>query len=393
MSSFHEDALNEIKKNRERKLTGGYNSIPFGHKRLQHYIPGVQHSNIVIVTANSGIGKSKLTKNMFVFRPFDFVYNNPHLNIKFDTLYFCLEEPGKAFMQSLMTYRLRKEFNERQSIKELRSQLDPDDKSKVVTEETITKLEGMRDYMHAFENSVHLIDDARKPYAIFMRAKEFLEEVGDYTHKPANVWNPQTKTYVKKIVKDRYITEHEDHYVQIIIDHVSLLEPEKNQDLFEAIRMLSNTYMVQLRNRYHCSIVMVQQQASDKEKQQYTYKGTSIESKLEPSLDGLGDCKLTQRDADEVLGVFAPDRYEIADHRGYDIAKLRDNYRSLSVLKSRDGEANLRLGFLFDGATNYLAELPPAKEMTSAHYRKALETVGREGSLATAKKGINFKGV
>lgn len=376
--SHFDEAFNQLVRNRDKKISGGYNSIPFGLKRLQYYIPGVQHSNYTIVTANSGIGKSKFTKNMYVFRPFDFLEANPGLDIKFNVLYFCLEEPARAFMQSLFAYRLRREFNERISIKELRSELAPDDSTAVVPLDTLEKIRQQEDYYRKFQNSVTLIEDARKPYAIFKRCVDYMESIGDYTMKPAKVWDPKDKTYTTKIIKDRYFTEHPDHYVVIVIDHISLLEPEKGQDLFEAIRVLSNTYLVQLRNRYHCTIVVVQQQASDKEKQQYTYKGTSIEAKLEPSLDGLGDCKLTQRDADEVLGVFAPDRYEIHDHRGYDIEKLRDNYRSLSVLKSRDGEANLRLGFFFDGASNYIAELPRATEMTKDHYLKALKMVGRE---------------
>lgn len=375
--SFRKRALKKVHDNRDRKLAGGYNSIPFGYKRLQQFIPGVQHSNIVLMTANSGVGKSKMCKNMYVFRPFDFVYNNKHLNIKLSTLYFCLEEPGEAFIHSLWCYKLRHLHKLRVSIKELRSQLKPEDPTAVVSTDILEKIDNLQDYTEEFEKSVILIDDVRHPYGIYRRCVDFLESVGDYTMKPTEFWNKATGKMEKKIMRDTYFTTHPDHYVQIIIDHISLVEPEKGQDLFEAIRTLSNRYLVSLRNRYHCSIVVVQQQASDKEKQQYTYKGASIESKLEPSLDGLADCKLTQRDADEIFGIFAPDRYEIKEHRGYDITQLQDNYRSYLFLKTRDGEANKRLAFFFDGATNLLAELPPADKMDSDAYAKALRLAGR----------------
>jgi hypothetical protein len=375
--SFRKRALKKVRDNREKKLTGGFNSIPFGYKRLEQYVPGLQKANYVIITANSGIGKSKFTKNMYVFRPFDFIHSNPHLNIKFHTLYFCLEEPGESFIQSLWCYKLRQIHKLRVSIKELRSQLKPDDPSAVVSEDILEKLDDLQDYTEKFEECVTLIDDVKHPYGIYRRCVDFLESVGDYNYKPVEYWDPKKEEMVKKLAKDNYFTNHEDHYIQIVIDHVGLLEPEKGQDLFEAIRTLSNRYLVQLRNRYHCSIVVVQQQASDKEKQQYTYKGASIESKLEPSLDGLGDCKLTQRDADEIFGIFSPDRYEIKEHAGYDITQLLDNYRSFKFLKTRDGEANKSLGFLFDGATNNLWELPPSGEMDSDRYTKALRIVGR----------------
>jgi hypothetical protein len=375
--SFRKRALKRVYDNRDKKLSGGYNSIPFGYPRLEQYVPGLQRGNYVIITANSGIGKSKFTKNMYVFRPFDFIRENPHLNIKLNTLYFCLEEPGEAFLQSLWCYKLRQLHKLRVSIKELRSQLRPDDPTAVVSEDILDKVADLQDYTDDFEKTVTLIDDVRHPYGIYRRCVDFLESVGDYNYKSVDYYNPKTEEMEKKLVKDSYFTNHDDHYIQIIIDHVGLIEPEKGQDLFEAIRTLSNRYLVQLRNRYHCSIVVVQQQASDKEKQQYTYKGASIVSKLEPSLDGLGDCKLTQRDADEIFGIFSPDRYEMPNHNDYDITQLLDNYRSFKFLKTRDGEANKSLGFLFDGATNYMVELPPAKEMDSDRYAKALRIVGR----------------
>lgn len=375
--SFSEDATGEIHRNRDKKKAGGFNSIPFALRRFQHFVPGVQKSNYVILTAGPGIGKTKIAKNMYVFRPYDFVQSHPAAGIKFTTLYFCLEEPGRVFMQSVMCYRLKIDHKIRVSIKELRSQLDPEDPTAIVSDDILDKVNAMKPWLKEFEESVILIDDVRKPYAIYKRCQEYLESVGDWTMKPGRVYDPKKGEMVSKIVRDKYHTLHPDHYIQVVVDHMSLLEPEKGQDLFEAIRMLSNVYFVRLRNVYGCSILAVQQQMAEKEKQQYTYKGASVESKLEPSMDGLGDCKLTARDADEILGVFAPDKFEIKDHRDYDITILRDNYRSLSVLKSRDGEPNKRLGLFFDGATNYIAELPPPDKMTKKDYQKVLDLVGR----------------
>ena len=132
-------------------------------------------------------------------------------------------------------------------------------------------------------------------------------------------------------------------------------------NLHQAMSKFSNDYCLTMRDFYKCSVVNIQQQEAAKEKQEY-YKGQSIESKLEPSLDGLGDNKLTQRDANEVLGLFAPDRYEIKFHRGYNILRMQDNYRALIILKSRDGEANARIGLYFNGKINQFEELPSKEE-------------------------------
>ena len=81
--------------------------------------------------------------------------------------------------------------------------------------------------------------------------------------------------------------------------------------------------------------------------------------------------------ADEVVAVFAPNRYEIPEYRGYDITKLKDNYRCGIILKSRDGEANIRGHFFFDGAVSRFDELPKAAEMSQDDYEYYANRVNR----------------
>jgi len=118
---------------------------------------------------------------------------------------------------------------------------------------------------------------------------------------------------------------------------------------------------LRMRDKFGFIPVNVQQQASAKEQVQYNFKGKSIEEKLEPSLDGLGDNKSTQRDANVVLGLFAPDRYGIEAHNDYDITFFRDRYRSMTILKDRDGISNKKLPLFFNGASDYFKELPKAE--------------------------------
>lgn len=64
-----------------------------------------------------------------------------------------------------------------------------------------------------------------------------------------------------------------------------------------------------------------------------------------------------------VIGLFAPDRYEIDRHRGYDVKRMQDSYRSISILKNRYGVSNLRVGMYFDGAVGEFRELPQPKDI------------------------------
>lgn len=164
-------------------------------------------------------------------------------------------------------------------------------------------------------------------------------------------------------------------YVFVVTDHISLLQAEKvdgvKQTLHEAIGHYSKEYCLKgFCKRYKCIVINVQQQSAEKEKQEF-YKGESIEQKLEPSLDGLANNKETQREADLILGLFAPARYNIKKYRDYDIDILRDRFRCLIFLKDRHyGLANMYLPLYFDGRTNLFEELPRANEINYEKYRK-----------------------
>jgi len=84
-------------------------------------IPGLQKSNYVIVTANSGVAKSKFAKYFYVLCPHDFILQHPEAGMKLDTMYFCLEEPKVRFVNTLICNRLYTRFGIRMDVKQLES--------------------------------------------------------------------------------------------------------------------------------------------------------------------------------------------------------------------------------------------------------------------------------
>jgi len=173
-----------------------------------------------------------------------------------------------------------------------------------------------------------------------------------------------------------YRKDHPRHYVIILIDHVGLVNNESGMNKQETIYKLSTEYLLRAKDRFGFIPVIVQQQVSSKEHMQYTSGGNAIEEKVEPSLDGLAECSTTQREATIAFGIFAPIRYKIENHNGYDITVLRDNYRSLKVLKQRDSIANVSLPLYFEGESDYFKTLPSTdnKELL----KKIYETVIRK---------------
>ena len=176
----------------------------------------------------------------------------------------------------------------------------------------------------------------------------------------------ETKPGVFIEVEDYYEPNDPEEYVICIIDHIGLISTEKNKDtgmpmsLHESIGKLSSDYLIKLRNRFGYIPVVIQQQAAAQESVE-----NKRSNKLKPSLDGLGDNKLTQRDANVILGLFSPFRHEIEDYHGYNVRTFRDNIRFLEILGGREGGAGTTCPLYFDGAVNYFKELPRPDDKSS----------------------------
>ena len=80
-------------------------------------------------------------------------------------------------------------------------------------------------------------------------------------------------------------------------------------------------------------------------------------------MDGLGDSKLTGRNANVILGLFDASRHDLGSYGKYDINILGNHFRMLKIIKDRDGIPNVKMPLYFDGAIDFFHELPKADEM------------------------------
>lgn len=366
MSNLFSRALSEIEHNKSVVESGGVVSIPFIHlPRMMRFIPGIQKKNYMLVTASSGVGKSQFTKRSYIIEPILFLWNNPHLNIKLKIFVNLMEENQITFANSVMSNWLYRNRHLRLSVKDLLSYYGPVDDTAL---HMINSVEA-QEFFTFFREKVEIVS-TRSPYGFYKTVEEYCLTQGEWVMKEKEIAGEKIQ------VRDYFKYHNDDQYVIAVSDHTSLYE-QKGLTLHQAMDDWSSKYAMSLRDDYFCSVVDVQQQEAAKEKQQYTYKGESIEQKMEPSLDGLADNKKTQRNVDEAVGLFAPDRYNIENHRGYNIDLLRDNYRSLRILKSRYGEANKYTGLFYDGATLHFEQLPKPADMDIPVYNSLLERAGR----------------
>lgn len=340
--SLFKRVLKGLKDRRERIVSGKVNCIPWGLPRFQRFLPGIEKAKYYILTANSKVGKSQICDWLFMYNPFRQI-KRKGLPIKLKIFYFSLEMSKEEKLRQMISNLifLESKFQTVVSPKVLNSTAN------AIDSEILDNVENYEEYIDEFLECVTFIDNIRNPFGIFNYMRGYAKRNGTQHKKTINIDGKPVQ------VDDWYEPNDPEEYVICIVDHAALLSPEKGGSLREAIGELSSKYFVQLRNKYGISPVLIQQQTSAQE---------SIENKkagrLRPTLDGLGENKTTQRDANVILGLFSPFRHHIADYEGYDVKFYKDNIRFLEILGGREGGAGTICPLYFNGAVNYFCELP-----------------------------------
>lgn len=350
--SLFKRTFDKVVERRDKIKAGGINCIPLGFPRFQDELPGIEQGKSYLVSANSKVGKSQIADWIFLYNVIQQVIDN-NLDVRLKIFYFTLEMTSEQKMLSAFSNILYLKEGIRIAPKDLRSTRA----DKILSDDVLDTIAKYEPYFRKIEEVVEFIDDIRNPFGIYKIVRNYAYQNGTVHYREINNNGEITK------VEDYYEPNDPDEYVFVIIDHISLITPEKNYDngipmsLHESISKLSSDYLVKLRNRFKYIPVVIQQQASSQE---------SVENKkynrLKPTLDGLADNKTTQRDFDCILGLFSPFRHEIPNYMGYDITFFRDNIRFLEILGGREGGGGTTCPLYFDGAVNFFQELPKPNE-------------------------------
>ena len=275
-------------------------------------------------------------------------YTKADINIKI--LYFPLEETPERIMQRFISWLLF-DFSHgeiRVSPRDLRSTTG------AVPQEVLDIIESeeIQDIIKYFEEHTVFPDEACNPTGIYKYCMRYAEEHGKTYHKTGQ-YKDEFGVVQERQVFDRYEQDNPNEYRLIVIDTINLIDTERGMTLKQSMDKLSEYCAKYLRNRYHYSPVIIQQQAFDQEGNEAFKIG-----RVRPSVAGLGDSKYTSRDSNVVLGLFSPFRFALKEYEGYDISKFKDNIRFLEMIVNRDGEMGGLCPLFFDGAVCQFSELP-----------------------------------
>lgn len=366
--------LDNLEKRRERIISGGINCIPSPFKSFRSDFPGIEQGKYYLVSGGSKAAKTQITSYLFLYTPILYAYYHPE-QVRIQIFYFPLEETPEKITARFMCYLLYVLSGKKIRLSPL--QLGSIDKDNIVDPEILNLLNSLkyRDILDFFEEHVHFFSD-RNPTGIWKVVSKYADEAGIIHRKSAIVENKKTGVKQEKEVFDYYEPKDPDEYVEIIIDHASLLENERGMNDKEKIDKMSE-YLMILRNKYSYIPVLIQQQNAETLSLD-AYKA----NKIRPTKAGLADSKTPGNDCSVMLGITNPFSFELPNYQKYDIVKLRGYARFLEVVLNREGDSNGLLALYFDGATNFFTPLPNHNDATNL--QKVYDLV-QKNSNPTAK--------
>jgi len=338
---IYNDVIEKIRRGREGLNTG----LSMGFERLVDHIPGIQQGTYYLIGGETGSGKTAFTDSCFLYNPYDWMKANSKDGIDLKIFYWSLEIDKTIKVTKAICRKLYLDYGILTDINFVLSR----GKNRI-SKEVYEAVKFTKDYFYQLEDCLTIIDAAENPTGIYKFMNNYANENGDIIYKKIRSGEDTINVF------DKYIPYNPDRYVLIIIDHIALMKRERGFNQKDNIDKMSE-YLIPLRNNFNFIPVVVQQLG----------RGLSQTDRfkldrVEPQLSDFKDSGNTQQDANVVLSLFSPRKYEIENFRGYDIIKLKDRFRSLSILKNRDGAADIRIGLQFVGEVGHFQEIPPSKQ-------------------------------
>lgn len=328
--------IKEIQETIERGQQGLNVGLPMGFDRLGHHTHNLQPATYYLIAGATGSGKTAMVDTAFMSNPYNHILTNPNCIYDLEIIYFSLEIEPTQKIAKLMANKLKQDYDIQTEVSEIYSK-----GSRKIPAIVAEKIKDIAPYFNDMNKKV-FYKSAGSPDYVYKEVMEYADTRGEIIYEPGSN---------KKIITG-FIPINPMLITLIIIDHIGLIKPNKSDaTLKNAIDRLSKT-LVHFRNVFKFSPVVVSQFNRSIEAHDRMKDGN------EPKLSDLKDSGGPSEDANLVMGLYYPYRYGLQSHQGYDMMIMTNKYRSLHILKNRDGEDGLTIGLLFDGRNGYFEEMP-----------------------------------
>lgn len=330
MSNWFKGFTAEIDERQSYLNQGIPTLIPFSNfPRFSKIIPGVIPGDNVLITAETGGMKSRLTRSWFIKNIIE--YGNKH-GIEVKIYLNSLEEPINKLVTSFVSTEMFRNYGIETNFYEINNY-----GTKPMTKDFRLKLQKCKDKIDKLQENLKIYQIAN-PYGFYVEILKDLFKTGKFYKN--NVQNKSWKS-VKEDANtwDQYVPNNPKRLVIAIFDTLDAAMAIKGKSQYETILSYAKFFSRTLLG-IRCGVinVWVQQQSPDLERVQTNIAGKTIIDKVKPGLDTLLVCRAVSQAATLAFGIFDPVKYGETAYGGYDdIRQFKGIYRSLILLKGREG--------------------------------------------------------
>ena len=244
--SFYENSG----KRRERLKEGKHTIIPFSFPRLSRVIPGFIPGDQVIITANTGLGKSRFMRKICIKDPIKFAERT---GIKLKIFLNSLEETSEKVQSTFVAAALHELYGIELDYYTLNHYCSAD---RMVDDDLWLKVKDAEAHVQGINKYLEVIH-IPNGYGIYKHVRQWLAANGTFSYqgKPVEIGQQW----------DHYEHNDPDTFVIVITDTVNKMQAEGGDDLYKSLIKFSSQY-----SRRHlgmsCGVinVLIQQQSPDK---------------------------------------------------------------------------------------------------------------------------------
>jgi len=342
--------------------------------RLYNVIPGLIKGTYYAITGATGTAKTKFGKFLFVTHSYKYCKAN---NIPLKIIYFALEESVENFWISIKCDLLYERFGETITYYQIMGYHEG------LTPEIQAHLDSLEPEIEDMKKYIEVIDSITNPTGMYKKVRNVMNTLGKKTKEVedkdenGNKW----KSF-------EFIYDNPDTHVIVVVDHISLISPEKNpltdvSTVHLAMGKWSEYVVRYICKKYNCIVCNIHQQKMDGDNEHTTQQNSEL---LLPALSKFADNLIIARDYMVVFGLFNPSRYKAfaSNYKGFNMNFLVNKFRHLCLLKHRLGQDNNSISLLFNGKINYFEELPlvdDTEEINKVYKRIGIKTQPVKPSL------------
>lgn len=330
-----------LDKNINDGLEGKNKGIPFLIPGMDEALAGNRRATYTLLGANTGVGKTAFVDQAYVITPI-LLHKLGYTKFKVDVDYYSLEislNRKIAKWASLLLFYLKGKLVPYKDILSFNTKLDKD---------TLNEIYEIYDILDGAEEYVRIRNKPENPTGIYMNTKSLMKERGTYETITQTV---NGVSYDKKI-----FIPNDPNLIHInIVDHIGKLRREREKQVLlnkkESIDKFS-AESCDLRDIEGTSTIAISQfnrDLADINRQRF--------KELVPGLEDFKETGNPAEDADNVIALFSPARYNIEMYKGYPTRKIGRRTRFAFFLKCRDGEEGVFVPLRFLGEVGHFQKL------------------------------------